>query len=67
MVSQKGRGHPKNFTHKPPLDPPLNCTLHNVAHPVADFLNGEDVYIKQPVGYKSEGKEHLVCRLKKGI
>ena len=34
------------------------------------FLNGtlqEEVYMKQPIGYEREGKEHLVCRLKKSI
>ena len=34
------------------------------------FLNGnlyEDVYMKQPEGFKPEGQEHLVCKLKKSI
>ncbi|KAJ9562492.1 hypothetical protein OSB04_007652 [Centaurea solstitialis] len=34
------------------------------------FLNGdlyEDVYMSQPEGFKEEGKEHLVCKLKKSI
>ena len=34
------------------------------------FLNGtlqEEVYMKQSIGYEREGKEHLVCRLKKSI
>ena len=34
------------------------------------FLNGdlyEDVYMKQPEGFKLEGQEHLVCKLKKSI
>ena len=34
------------------------------------FLNGdlyEDVYMQQPEGFKPEGQEHLVCKLKKSI
>jgi hypothetical protein len=34
------------------------------------FLNGdlyEDVFMKQPEGFKPEGQEHLVCKLKKSI
>jgi len=34
------------------------------------FLNGsleEDVYMEQPVRFIEEGKEHMVCRLKKSI
>ncbi|KAK9074591.1 hypothetical protein SSX86_007189 [Deinandra increscens subsp. villosa] len=34
------------------------------------FLNGdlhEDVFMTQPEGFKSEGQEHLVCKLKKSI
>jgi len=34
------------------------------------FLNGdlkEDVYMDQPVGFIEEGKEHMVCKLKKSI
>ena len=34
------------------------------------FLNGdldEDVYMKQPEGFKPEGQEQLVCKLKKSI
>ena len=34
------------------------------------FLNGhlhEEVYMQQPEGFKENGKEHLVCRLKKSI
>ncbi|KAJ9561618.1 hypothetical protein OSB04_006778 [Centaurea solstitialis] len=34
------------------------------------FLNGdlyEDVYMSQPEGFKEEGKEHLICKLKKSI
>ena len=34
------------------------------------FLNGnleEDIYMDQPVGFIEEGKEHMVCRLKKSI
>ena len=43
--------------------------LHHVDVHTA-FLNGtlqEEVYTKQPIGYEKEGKEHLVCRLKKSI
>ena len=42
--------------------------LHHVNVQTA-FLNGtlqEEVYMKQPIGYEREGKEHL-CRLKKSI
>ena len=34
------------------------------------FFNGnleEDVYMDQPVGFIEEGKEHMVCKLKKSI
>ena len=34
------------------------------------FLNGileEEVYMKQPEGYEVQGKEHLVCKLKRSI
>jgi len=34
------------------------------------FLNGdleEDVYMDQLVGFIEEGKEHMVCKLKKSI
>jgi len=34
------------------------------------FLNGDlekDVYMDQPVGFIEEGKEHMVCKLKKSI
>ena len=34
------------------------------------YLNGileDDVYMKQPEGFVEKGKEHLVCKLKKGI
>jgi len=34
-----------------------------------DFLyeNLDDVYIDQPMGFIEEGKEHMVCKLKKSI
>ena len=44
--------------------------LHHVEDVHTAFLNGtlqEKVYMKQPIGYEKEGKEHLVCRLKKSI
>ena len=34
------------------------------------FLNGElkeEVYMKQPEAFETEGPEHLVCRLKRSI
>jgi len=34
------------------------------------FLNGnleEDVYMDQQMGFIEEGKEHIVCKLKKSI
>ena len=31
------------------------------------FLNGEEVFIQQPEEFIEQGKEHLVCRLKKSI
>ena len=34
------------------------------------FLNGEltqEIYMKQPVGFAADGKEHLVCRLKRSL
>ena len=43
--------------------------LHQVDITTA-FLNGqleEEVYTVQPEGCVSAGREHLVCRLKKGI
>ena len=43
--------------------------LHHVDVHTA-FLNGtlqEEVYMQQPTGYKKEGEEHLVCRLRKSI
>ena len=43
--------------------------LHHVDVATA-FLNGtlqREVYMEQPTGYKKEGEEHLVCRLRKSI
>lgn len=43
--------------------------LHQVDVATA-FINGdlkEEVYIKQPEGFVSQGQEHFVCRLKKSI
>ena len=37
---------------------------------VTAFLNGtteEDIYMQQPDGYLQQGKEHLVCKLKKSL
>ena len=37
---------------------------------VTPFLNGklkEEIYIQQPPGYVEQGKEHLVCKLKKSL
>ena len=34
------------------------------------FLNGdleENIYMDQPMGFSFEGKEHMVCKLKKSI
>ena len=34
------------------------------------YLNGdldEDIYVRQPEGFEVQGKEHLVCKLKKSI
>jgi len=34
------------------------------------FLNGDledNVYMDQPIGFSVEGKEHMVCKLKKSI
>ena len=31
------------------------------------FLNGEEVYMKQPESFTNKGQEHLVCRLKRSI
>ena len=43
-------------------------TLHQVDVTTA-FLNGtlEEVYMRQPVGFVSQGEEELVCKLKKSI
>ena len=43
--------------------------LHQIDVTTA-FLNGtleEDIYMKQPEGFEVEGKEHMVCKLKKSI
>ena len=43
--------------------------LHQMDVKIA-FLNGDlekDVYMDQPVGFIEEGKEHMVCKLKKSI
>ena len=43
--------------------------LHQIDAKTA-FLNGdleEDVYMDQPMGFSVEGKEHMVCKLKKSI
>ena len=46
-----------------------NLLLHQMDVTTA-FLNGtleEEVYMKQSDGFATKGKEHLVCKLKKGI
>ena len=46
-----------------------NLLLHQMDVTTA-FLNGtleEEVYMKQPEGFATKGKEHLVCTLKKSI
>ena len=46
-----------------------NLLLHQMDVTTA-FLNGtleEEVYMKQPEGFSTKGKEHLVCKLKKSI
>jgi hypothetical protein len=46
-----------------------NLVLHQMDVTTA-FLNGtlkEEVYMKQPEGFVTKGKEHLVCKLKKSI
>jgi len=43
--------------------------LHQMDVKIA-FLNGdleENVYMDQPMGFSVEGKEHMVCKLKKSI
>jgi len=43
--------------------------LHQMNVKIA-FLNGdlkENVYMDQPMGFSIEGKEHMVCKLKKSI
>jgi len=27
----------------------------------------EEIYMPQPTGFKTEGKEHMVCKLKKSL
>ena len=46
-----------------------NLELHHINVKGA-YLNGvldEDVYMRQPEGFIEKGKEHLVCKLKKGL
>jgi len=46
-----------------------NLLLHQMDVTTA-FLNGtleEEVYMKQPAGFVTKGKEHLVCKLNKSI
>ena len=46
-----------------------DCELHQMDVKTA-FLNEdleEDVYMDQPVGFAEEGKEHMVCKLKRSI
>ena len=46
-----------------------NLLLHQM-DVTTGFLNGtleEEVYLKQPAGFATKGKEHLVCKLKKSI
>ena len=46
-----------------------NLILHQMDVKTA-FLNGslhEEVYMKQPEGFVTEGEEHLVCKLKRSI
>ena len=46
-----------------------NLLLHQIDVTTA-FLNGtleEEVYMKQPEGFATKGKEHLVCKLKTSI
>ena len=51
------------------LVPYYDLELHQIDVKTA-FLNGnleEDVYMDQPVGFTEEGKEHMVCKLKRSI
>jgi len=52
-----------------PLVAHYDLELHQVDVKIV-FLNGdleEKVYIDQPMGFSVEGKEHMVCGLKKSI
>ena len=47
-----------------------NVLLFHQMDVVTTFLNGtleEDIYIQQPDGYLQQGKEHLICKLKRSL
>ena len=47
-----------------------NDTLIHQMDVVTAFLNGklkEEIYMQQPPGYSEQGKEHLVCKLRKSL